>query len=170
MRQFTALRPDERHRYELDEGALSVSPPPAPLHMRVLGRLFARVEAQVPADLAVFLEIGVELPGSTVRVPDLSVTAAGIDLGSPLVNAADVRLVVEVVSPGSRRIDRLRKPAQYARAGIRHFWLVEPEPPVTVTAYTLVAGGYKESLHVVGGTLEVADPCPLRLDLDCLAP
>ncbi len=39
--------------------------------------------------------------------------------------AADVLLVVEVVSPDSEARDRDTKPRKYAAAGIPHFWLVE---------------------------------------------
>ena len=38
---------------------------------------------------------------------------------------ADV--VVEVVSPGSRRLDRVTKLDEYERAGVPEYWLIEPE-------------------------------------------
>jgi Uma2 family endonuclease len=36
-------------------------------------------------------------------------------------------LVVEVVSPSSVRIDRVKKPARYADFGVPMYWAVDPE-------------------------------------------
>ena len=36
-------------------------------------------------------------------------------------------LVVEVISPGTRGTDRVRKMALYARAGVPEYWLVDPQ-------------------------------------------
>ena len=37
-------------------------------------------------------------------------------------------LIVEVVSPGSVREDRVRKFTEYEQAGVREYWLVDPRP------------------------------------------
>jgi Uma2 family endonuclease len=37
-------------------------------------------------------------------------------------------LVIEVVSPGSVREDRVRKFTEYEAAGVREYWLVDPRP------------------------------------------
>lgn len=37
-------------------------------------------------------------------------------------------LVIEVVSPGSVREDRVRKFTEYEQAGVREYWLVDPRP------------------------------------------
>lgn len=76
---------------------------------------------------------------------------------------------MEILSPGSVRTDTLVKPMEYADAGIPHLWLIDLEPPVTATVYRLVDGEYRESLRAEK-VLEVADPCPLRIDLDELLP
>jgi Uma2 family endonuclease len=46
-----------------------------------------------------------------------------------------VVLVVEVVSPGSRQDDRVRKPALFAAAGVPHFWRVERERDDTLAVH-----------------------------------
>ena len=50
-------------------------------------------------------------------------------------------LVVEIVSPSTRRNDLLTKRALYARIGVCEYWLVEPVTQ-TVTVLALEAGRY----------------------------
>jgi Uma2 family endonuclease len=50
-----------------------------------------------------------------------------VDLWRSQFPAADMDLVVEVVSPESRRRDTTDKPQEYAAAGIPEFWRVEPD-------------------------------------------
>jgi Uma2 family endonuclease len=38
-------------------------------------------------------------------------------------------LVVEILSPGTRRRDKGRKRAIYDREGVREYWIVDPEAP-----------------------------------------
>ena len=61
----------------------------------------------------------------------------------PRLDAADVLLAVEISSPGTRRTDRVTKLTEYADAGIAAYWLVDLDPPTTLTAYTLVDGDYE---------------------------
>jgi Uma2 family endonuclease len=57
-------------------------------------------------------------------------------------------LVVEVVSPSSRRYDRVTKLRWYAQLGVPEYWLVDPEAR-TLERLVLGAGGYtiSESLE-----------------------
>lgn len=60
-------------------------------------------------------------------------------------DAAAVRLapdwVCEVVSPGTARLDRLRKMPIYAREGVAWVWIIDP-PPRTVEIYRLTPAGF----------------------------
>jgi hypothetical protein len=62
---------------------------------------------------------------------------------SGILDPADVSLVVEIVSPGSRTTDRLTKPALYARAGIASFWRVELDEGPAIFAYRLEQDRYR---------------------------
>jgi Uma2 family endonuclease len=47
-----------------------------------------------------------------------------------------------VVSPSSTRIDRSDKFEQYAKAGVKYYWIVDPRTKRT-EGYRLVRGAYK---------------------------
>jgi Uma2 family endonuclease len=54
-------------------------------------------------------------------------------------------LAVEVLSPSSRRIDRLSKLSAYEEAGVASYWLVAPDPQASsLHALELVDGRYVE--------------------------
>ena len=79
-----------------------------------------------------------------------------------------MRLAVEIVSPGSVTTDRVTKPAQYAAAGIRHFWRVETRP-VSLTAYALDGSTYRElGTWGAGETAHLAEPSPAEIPIDRL--
>jgi Uma2 family endonuclease len=64
-----------------------------------------------------------EVPAATIRSPDAALFDCAPDDVRPL-PASLVRVIVEVVSPTSRKADKLDKMAEYADAGIPFYWLV----------------------------------------------
>jgi len=64
-----------------------------------------------------------EIPATTIRSPDAALFDCAPNDQRPL-PASLIRVVVEVVSPGSRKADKLDKMAEYADAGIPFYWLV----------------------------------------------
>lgn len=85
-----------------------------------------------------------------------------------LLRASETVLVVEVVSPGSRRMDNVVKRGEYANAGIPHYWIVDLDPPVSLLDCHLAAGfGYQDDGGVTG-TFDTTAPVPLTVRLDRL--
>jgi Uma2 family endonuclease len=64
-----------------------------------------------------------EVPAATIRRPDVALHDCAPGDLRPL-PASYVRVVVEVVSPGSDKVDRVEKMGEYASAGIPFYWLV----------------------------------------------
>jgi Uma2 family endonuclease len=59
--------------------------------------------------------------------------------------AAPPALAVEVLSPSTRRIDRLSKLSAYEDAGVASYWLVDPDPESpSLHALDLIDGRYVE--------------------------
>jgi Uma2 family endonuclease len=135
--------PRDGNRYEVIDGNLIVTPPPPPWHQAVGTELLVQLRAQCPPEwLAVYASF-VDYGGDG-RVPDLVVArrSALRRRGQLAYEPGDVGLVVEIVSPSSRRTDRLAKPAEYADVGIPLFWRVELEPDVVVHPFRLEDGSW----------------------------
>ncbi|MEE8392343.1 MAG: Uma2 family endonuclease [Anaerolineae bacterium] len=136
--------PDTNRLIELSEGTLIMPPHPTETHQRVLDALYAAMRAFVREhDLGVirFAPLPVQLWPGKVREPDiLFVSHAHADrIGEQFYGPPD--LVVEVLSPGTRRTDRGVKMLEYARAGVSEYWLVDPDVH-TIEVYTLSEGVY----------------------------
>lgn len=107
-------------------------------------------------------------------VPDLVITRPGVSTrGRTWLEAEEVLCVVEVVSPGSRRLDRVTKPSAYAEAGIPFFWRVELAPfperlhervPV-ILVYEHHQGRYRATERLAAGaTGKIMRPFPVEFD------
>jgi Uma2 family endonuclease len=124
--------PDDGKRYEVIRGVLYVSPAPRTRHQRVIANLFNALFNFVTArQLGEVLTspIDVLLPGLASPVqPDIlfvSRERARIVEEKYLADAPD--LVVEVLSPSNPRHDRKTKFEVYAEAGVREYWIVDPD-------------------------------------------
>ena len=154
--------PDDGYRYELIDGALLVSPPPELPHQYLTGRLVALLLAQLPEPYRAAPAPGLYFDDRNYRIPDVVVFRRERLAGGRL-GPADVLLAVEVVSPGSVRMDRVAKPAQYAAGGIPHLWRVELEPLELLT-YELHGDLYRETDRY-DTDVDVTEPVPLRFRL-----
>jgi Uma2 family endonuclease len=169
--EFIALPEDNSARYELQEGVLVVSPRSARPNQLAVVRLSAQLDQQLPTDWEsiVDFEVVVRRPDPAIlRVPDLVVTP--VEGSQKRLDAVEVLLAVEIISPGSRNVDLHLKPVEYAEAGIPHYWLIDLDPPVpTITVFGLGApgDGYVES-QTATGVLRVSEPFELEIDIDAL--
>ncbi|MDP9798661.1 Uma2 family endonuclease [Catenuloplanes nepalensis] len=132
---------DENHRYELSpEGVLSVVPPADPDHALLVSRMFAWFLTDGYGPERVVTDCGIDVGGG--RVPDLTVWADGMPprpARSSYAGTAGLLLTVEVVFRGSEAVDRVIKKAEYAKAGIPRYWIVERDPVTTVHRHVLSA-------------------------------
>jgi Uma2 family endonuclease len=160
LEEWEALPVDEGLRLEVAEGVLMMSPRPVSWHQKAAMRIGYRLDEQLPAHLTALTEVEVLVARDplTVRVPDAVVTRTDLyETNPPRYAAADVLLAVEVLSDGTRRIDRVLKPSEYAEAGIPRYWIVDLGEPASLLAYVLVDGHYELSGEYTGtAELDVA--------------
>jgi Uma2 family endonuclease len=160
LADWEAMPEDEQFRLELVEGLLSIMPNPYSWHQHAAVKLTHRVTEQLSRDLIALSEVEVvitEVP-LTIRIPDVIVISTDVfERNPPRVAAADVLLAVEILSDGTRKVDRILKFAEYAEAHIGGYWIVDLDQPASLRAFTLVGDAYELDGEFTGPvTLDVA--------------
>jgi Uma2 family endonuclease len=128
-----AAFPEDGNRYEIVHGELLVTPSPATRHQRLVARLMLALGKYLE-------ELGLEgtlYPGpadiswddETLVQPDILVTVPEQSYGNWDV-VKHLRLAVEVLSPSSRRGDRVVKRRLYQERGVETYWIVDPDARV----------------------------------------
>ena len=171
--EYEALPEDICRRIEIVDGAIIVSVGPRRLHQDICRRLANVLEAACGTALAVSMDVDLRMRDIPLlnRRPDAVVYRASLP-DNAVLRPQHCVLVVEVMSPGSVTTDQTDKPAEYAAAGITHYWRVEHDPAervLSVFCYRLdpTTGSYA-SAGVYSGKMTVTDPVSISLDLATL--
>ena len=128
---YLALPEEPGFRYEILEGELVKEPSPNWMHQRIsreLEFLLISYFRQVDPRGEVFdAPLDVTFKDITVVQPDIFYIA-GTQLDILKENRIDgaPTMTVEIISDSSRRKDRMRKLQIYQKAGVQHYWLVNP--------------------------------------------
>ena len=141
---------DDRERWELIDGVPLMMAPPARIHQKIvseinrqLGNYLKGKKCEVyPAPFAVRLfEENGDLPErvDTLVEPDISVICDPSKLDDIGCKGAP-DLVIEVISPSSRRHDRVTKFNLYQRAGVQEYWIIDPS--VKESLYYVLEDGH----------------------------
>lgn len=119
-------------RAELIDGQFYDMAPPKRIHQKLVSELTQEIGAYLkqngcgceiyPAPFAVNLDAREQ---NWVE-PDLSVICDPEKLTDRGCKGAP-DLIIEIVSPGSIKMDYIRKTALYAEAGVREYWIADPE-------------------------------------------
>jgi Uma2 family endonuclease len=120
--------PDTNRYVELYDGELVMPPHPTFRHQEALKRLFIRLNAFVEGHGLGVVQIAplpVRLWPGKIREPDVFFIAKEHTdrIGEHVSGVPD--LLVEVTSPSTARLDRMEKFAEYARAGVPEYWVVD---------------------------------------------
>ena len=143
--ELVAELPESNLPTELWDGELIMSPAPSFLHQQIVDRFHDLLKTWVRQHrLGETALAPIDMVMTTRRAtqPDV-VFIANERLGiikERIMGAAD--LVAEVISPGSRRRDRIDKRDLYEQHGVREYWLIDPEAK-TVEVLHLESGTYQ---------------------------
>ena len=159
---------DEDTPAEWVDGKVVLLTPPSTRHQLLVRFLITNLSAFVEAsDLGVLLpspyqmKLGPDLPG---REPDL-LFVANENVSRLQKNrlAGPADLVVEVISPESRVRDRGEKFYEYEQAGIKEYWLIDPDRE-QAEFYRLGARGIYELVRLEDGVFESTVLTGLKLE------
>lgn len=143
--EFSEL-PDDECRYELIDGVVIMSPSPIPRHQLIASRIERLIGDFLDTEPLgfVFRETDVRFADDLVYCPEIVFFYASRveSVDHPLAGAPD--LVVEVISPSSRRLDTVTKMHDYEQYGVAEYWIIDPKNKST-TFYRLEGGNFVES-------------------------
>lgn len=119
-------------RAELIDGEMYMMSPPGRKHQKILNYINTEINLFIrnnkgncevyPAPFAVFLNAD----DKTYVEPDISVICDSSRLNDRGCNGAP-DWVIEIVSPSSKRMDYFIKTFKYRTAGVREYWIVDPD-------------------------------------------
>ncbi len=139
LEDYYAL-PDER-RAELLDGVLYDMAAPSTIHQFIIIKLALAFESYISGikgKCIVFpspVDVQIDCDDRTMLQPDLLILCNRSKLIRRCIMGAP-DLVIEIVSPASRQMDAKRKMAKYATAGVREYWLIDPDSGKTVVYWT----------------------------------
>ena len=124
-----AAMPDDGNRYEIIDGVLEMmSPGPMTVHQGVSGELFLFLQSCRSEYVMFLAPFDVILSRTTVLQPDiLMIHRSRIEIVKPHGVEGAPDLVVEILSPSTRKRDKVVKAAAYAKHRVPEYWLVDPE-------------------------------------------
>jgi Uma2 family endonuclease len=149
---YVAL-PDDGKRYEILDGELFVTPAPTPQHQIISGNLVWILEGHVRSrgiGKVLAAPLDVIFADSSIAQPDVVyLDNARMSLISPRGIEGAPNLLVEVLSPTTKRTDRHVKLALYARYDVPFYWIVDPAARA-LEAYRREGTGYVLALTATG--------------------
>ncbi|MGD9713406.1 MAG: Uma2 family endonuclease [Thermomicrobiales bacterium] len=161
--------PRDGRRYEIIGGELVATSSPSSEHQLVSSRLQRFIGNHLAETLSgeVFAApYDVVLGTHDILEPDLLVVLnEQSDIFTDAHLSGSPALVIEILSPASRAMDRVRKSATYATHGVPEYWIVDPDSE-EILAQSLIDGMYRRipsedgtirSVSVQGLTVEPPD-------------
>lgn len=126
--EFEAL-PESQHPTELIEGEIVVRGVPTIRHQTVAFNIAFLLRSTVKSGKVFIPPISVKLNDKSYYQPDvlwISDNNPNCEIGEGGIDGAP-DLVVEVISIGTAKVDRGIKFETYQQAGVREYWIVEPQ-------------------------------------------
>jgi len=152
--------PSDLGHYELLNGRVVVSPPAGWPHGRIGARVCGLLHLHVASrQLGEVLDssTGFDLPSGDTLEPDAAFVSHGRWASAPapvfgqfLKVVPD--LVVEILSPSTRKRDLTEEKDVYARNGVDEYWVIDPRA-ATVTVYARAGADFDEGRTLAGGKL-----------------
>ena len=153
--------PDDGLRHELIDGRHYVSPSPVIRHQRIVMTLGSELHAYFkarPIGEVFASPLDVVLSNHDIVEPDVQVILADqVEILTTKHVRGAPAIVVEVLSPGTRRRDGTLKRDLYARVGVREYWMIDPDQDV-VTVHRFAADGATTTVLETGANQELTSP------------
>jgi Uma2 family endonuclease len=160
---------DTGDRYEIIDGEAYMLAAPSRLHQEISGNLYYALRSFLEgkpckvyaAPFSVRLFPAEDESDDTVVEPDITVVCDPSKLDDRGCKGPP-DLVVEIASPSTARYDRILKFNKYREAGVREYWIADPEERA-VFAYVLKNGEYAATVYEDTASVTVLPGCEIDL-------
>lgn len=149
--EFAAKSAESNLPTELWDGEIIMTAAPRPIHQILVTNFAAALNEQVrPRRLGrgIVSPVDVVFGASKAVQPDVVYVS---NAQKSIIESTCIRgvpdLLVEVISEGTWRRDRVDKKALYEQCGVAEYWIIDPESRL-IEVFALVKGSYK--LHARG--------------------
>jgi len=157
-------------RYELIDGVAYMMAAPTAAHQSILGELYRQLANYLKGkSCKVFLApfdvclTGLGDEDDTVIQPDVLVVCDESKIDKKRCNGAP-DMTIEILSPSTSKHDLLTKLVKYQKAGVREYWIVDPDSEI-VNVHLLENGHYL--IQSYNGyetiTVNILDNCVISL-------
>ena len=149
-------------RHEIIDGEHYVTAAPNLRHQELVGRLFLSiggfVEDRPERGRAFLSPFDVVFSFHDIVEPDLVFVAPDqLEILTEKNIQGTPALVVEILSPSTRKRDRETKRALYDRSGVREYWLVDPEQDVVTIHRRALDGSFPRTARLTAKALDTLD-------------
>ena len=172
VRDYLDIPEEDENRYELIDGELYMAPAPSWEHQKSainLSTLLDNFVSDTGLGEVVASPIDVYLSDEDVFQPDIvfiSNERLGIIRSDGIHGAPD--LVIEVLSPGTERIDRTLKSERYEMFDVREYWQANPIAKTILVLRARDGAFERVGLFTEGMTLETPLLPGLRVDVSAV--
>ena len=159
---FLLFPDDDGLRHEIIDGEHYVTAAPNLRHQELVGRLFLSIGGLVedrPERGRAFLSpFDVVFSFHDIVEPDLVFVAPDqLEILTEKNIQGTPALVVEILSPSTRKRDWEIKRALYDRSGVREYWLVDPEQDVVTIHRRALDGSFPRTARLTAKALDTLD-------------
>lgn len=164
------LAMDDEKRYELIDGQLYLMSSPTILHQEIVGAIYVQLHSYLMGKKCkVFLSpldvclSGVRNPKKEYNVlePDVMVVCDESKISDKGIEGAP-DLIIEVLSPSSRKHDTFVKFNLYQYYGVKEYWIVDAEAEV-IYQYIL----NEKNIYTLPKTYEITEDIKVNILKDC---
>jgi Uma2 family endonuclease len=139
---------------EVIHGAIYMSPAPTPKHQRIVGKLFRvltdYVEKQQLGEIVLSpCDVFLDETMNAVQPDILFIASHNSSLiGDDAIHGVP-DMIIEVLSPGNRQHDLVRKKELYQKFQVKEYWIINPETLESL-GFTLRQGKYADAGQFTG--------------------
>ncbi len=130
----------EDERWEIIDGVPYLQATPTPIHQEILTELVRQIANYLthkpckvyPAPFCVRLPLDHEKTENDIKnivEPDITIVCDKSKIDEKGCNGAP-DLIIEIISPSSIKKDRIVKFNKYEKAGVKEYWIIEPEEKI----------------------------------------